>query len=152
MIKVKKTARILLVEDNPVDIDLMSEAFKTIDAGVILDVVHDGRAALDFLSRASTSPQSRRPNLIIMDMNLPLVRGIDVLRKLKQSPLHADIPVIILSTSDDKEDVSRFYNEHAACYISKPGDFLELLDLVTMLDRFWLQIVQLPREGKEISR
>jgi len=135
---------ILLVEDNPGDVRLTREALQ--DAKILntLHVVEDGVAALDFLHRRPPYGQAPRPDLVLLDLNLPKKDGREVLATVKSDPALRTIPVVVLTTSQAEEDVLRAYNLSANCYISKPVDFDQFTKIVQTIEEFWLSIVTLP--------
>lgn len=135
---------ILLVEDNPGDVRLTREALK--DAKVLntLHVVEDGVSALDFLYRRPPYADAPRPDLILLDLNLPRKNGREVLAEIKADDRTKMIPVVVLTTSRAEEDVLRAYNLHANCYITKPVDFAQFTHIVRTIEDFWLTIVTLP--------
>ena len=135
---------ILLVEDNPGDVRLTREALKDAKMSNILHVVEDGALALDFLHRRGEYANARRPDLILLDLNLPRKNGREVLQEIKQDPFLKIIPVVILTTSQAEEDILGAYSEHANCYITKPVDFSQLTKIVRTIEDFWLSIVTLP--------
>ena len=141
---VLRPIEILLVEDNPGDVRLTREALKDAKMSNILHVVEDGALALDFLHRRGEYANARRPDLILLDLNLPRKNGREVLQEIKQDPLLKIIPVVILTTSQAEEDILGAYSEHANCYITKPVDFSQLTKIVRTIEDFWLSIVTLP--------
>ena len=142
-----KPIHILLVEDNQGDADLAREALE--DSKVLneLHVVEDGILAMDFLRRRGRFAQAPRPELILLDLNLPKKDGREVLAEIKSDHDLKRIPVVILTTSRDEEDVLRSYNLHANCYISKPIDLEQFMKVVRSIEDFWLTIVKLPPNG-----
>jgi two-component system, chemotaxis family, response regulator Rcp1 len=141
------TARILLVEDNPGDVRLTMEALKD---GKILNevtVVEDGIEALAFLRRAGKYAEAARPDLILLDLNLPKKDGREVLEEIKQDGNLRKIPVVVLTTSAAERDILRAYNLHANCYITKPVDLEQFMRVVQLIEDFWLTIVKLPQES-----
>lgn len=135
---------ILMVEDNPGDVRLTREALKDAKVSNSLRVVEDGAAALDFLYRRNGYGNAPRPDLILLDLNLPKKNGREVLEEIKQDAQLKTIPVVILTTSQAEEDVVRAYRLHANCYISKPVDFVQFTKIVRTIEDFWLSIVTLP--------
>jgi CheY-like chemotaxis protein len=135
---------ILIVEDNPGDVRLTREALKEAKVSNTLHVVEDGGAALDFLYRRGTYGEAPRPDLILLDLNLPKKNGREVLAEIKQDAHLQAIPVVILTTSQAEEDVLRAYSLHANCYITKPVDFIQFTKIVRTIEEFWLTIVTLP--------
>jgi chemotaxis family two-component system response regulator Rcp1 len=112
-----------------------------------LRVAVDGAEALSFLKREGTFANIPRPDLILLDLNLPKKDGREVLEEIKQNPVLKSIPVVILTTSTSEADILRSYMLHANCYITKPVDLGGFLKVVKSIDNFWLSVVKLPREG-----
>ncbi len=139
-----KPIEILLVEDNPGDVRLTIEALK--EAKVInhLTVVRDGVEALAFLRRQDPYATAPRPHLIVLDLNLPKKDGREVLADIKADDTLKRIPVVVLTTSQDEQDVLKSYNLHANCYITKPVDLDQFVRVVRSIEDFWLGIVVLP--------
>jgi len=135
---------ILMVEDNPDDIELTVEALKDARVGNFLSVVQDGEEALSYLRRQGKYRQAARPDLILLDLNMPRKNGRDVLREVKNDPELKRIPVVILTTSQAEEDILHTYDLHANCYITKPVDFNQFLKVVRSIEDFWLTVVKLP--------
>ena len=142
----KAVPRILLVEDNHGDIRLTKEALKESEMEFHLDVVTDGEQAIDFLNRRGEFGQALLPNLVLLDLNLPKKNGIEVLKEIKSHELLKKIPVIILTTSDSKQDISNAYALHANCYILKPDDFDDFAKVINLIGTYWFQTVQLTAE------
>jgi two-component system, chemotaxis family, response regulator Rcp1 len=138
---------ILLVEDSPGDVRLTREALKDAKMHINLHVASDGIEAMAFLNREGEYAGVPRPDLILLDLNLPRKDGREVLEEIKENPLLKSIPVVILTTSASEEDVLRSYRLHANCYISKPVDLDGFLKVIRSIDSFWLSIVKLPREA-----
>jgi CheY-like chemotaxis protein len=138
---------ILLVEDNPADVRLTREALK--DAKVVnrLSVATDGEEAMAFLRREGRHAEAPRPDLILLDLNLPRKDGREVLAEVKADDTLKRIPVVILTTSKSEEDVLRSYDLHANCYITKPVGLDQFLTVVESIQDFWLSVVLLP-DGK----
>jgi len=144
---------ILLVEDNPADVELTQEAFKEGKLCNKLHVVWDGVQALAFLRKESGYADTPRPDLILLDLDLPKKDGREVLAEVKADPDLKCIPVIILTTSQEEQDVLVSYNDHANCYINKPVDLEQFLQVVTQIEEFWLTVVKLPpRQNGRCSR
>ena len=135
---------ILLVEDNPGDVRLTREALK--DSKILnrLHVVEDGVDALDFLYRRGAYTQAPRPDLILLDLNLPGKNGREVLAEIKADTVLKTIPVVILTTSHAEEDILKAYGLHANCYIIKPVDLSQFVNIVRAVETFWFTIVTLP--------
>jgi two-component system response regulator len=138
--------RILLVEDNPDDILLTQTAVEDSPLPIQLHVVEDGREALDFLEKNGKYAGSPRPHLILLDLNLPKMHGLRVLKTIKQDAELKTIPVVVLTTSTYEEDITNSYNEHANCYITKPVDLEEFTGMVRLIETFWFSIVTLPTQ------
>ncbi|MCG8423999.1 MAG: response regulator [Proteobacteria bacterium] len=135
---------LLLVEDNPGDIRLTQKALQKAKLQNRLHVVKDGIEALAFLHKSEPHGPAVRPDLILLDLNLPKKSGWEVLAELKADPDLRRIPVIVLTTSNAESDVLEAYNLHANCYIKKPVSVSELIRVVQTLEDFWIQIVRLP--------
>lgn len=139
-----KPVEILLVEDSPGDIRLTQEALVDSMAKNKLNVVMDGEEAMRYLKREDEFSEVNVPDLILLDLNLPRKDGREVLDEIKQDPELKTIPVIILTTSRSEQDIIKTYESHANCYISKPVDLEEFLQVVRSINDFWLSIAQLP--------
>ena len=139
-----KLIEILMVEDNPADARLTKEAFK--DAKVLnsMHVVADGEEAMMFLKRAGKYSESPRPDLVLLDLNLPKKDGREVLAEIKKDPELKRIPVVILTTSEDEKDIFRAYDLHANAYVKKPVDLDQFMKIVEAVEDFWLSVVRLP--------
>jgi CheY-like chemotaxis protein len=138
---------ILLVEDSEPDVRLTMEALREAKVRNRLSVAEDGVEALEFLRRQGPHSAAPRPDLILLDLNLPRKDGRQVLREIKNDDLLKRIPVVILTTSKSEEDVLRAYDLHANCYISKPVDFNRFMDVVRSIENFWLTVVRLPDDN-----
>ena len=135
---------ILLIEDSPSDADLAREA---LGQGKILNNLHfveDGVEAMKFLRRKEPYLRVPRPDLILLDLNLPKKTGVEVLTEIKTDQSSKLIPVVILSTSAAQEDIIQSYSLHANCYITKPVDFVQFTKVIRLIEEFWLAVVQLP--------
>jgi len=139
---------VLLVEDSPGDVRLTREAFKDAKVHINLHVAPDGAEAMDFLNRAGKHSNVPRPDLILLDLNLPKKDGREVLDEIKQSPALKSIPVVVLTTSSSDADILRSYRLHANCYITKPVGLDGFLEVVKSIDSFWLSVVKLPHEPR----
>ena len=135
---------ILLVEDNPGDVDLARETLMSSKIKNNLHVVNDGEKAIQFLRNETPYESSPRPDIILLDLNLPRKDGREVLAEIKQDDKLKRIPVVILTSSKADEDVIKSYDLHANCYISKPLDFRQFTKVVQSIEDFWLTIVRLP--------
>ncbi|MFB3893919.1 MAG: response regulator [Phycisphaerae bacterium] len=138
---------ILLVDDSPGDVRLTREALKEAKVHNRLFVVTDGVEAMDFLLKKGKYGSSPRPDLILLDLNLPRKDGREVLAEVKADENLRRIPVVVLTTSRAEEDVFKAYNLHANCYISKPVDFDRFMEVVKSIEDFWLTVVKLPENG-----
>jgi chemotaxis family two-component system response regulator Rcp1 len=135
---------VLLVEDSPGDVRLTREALKDAKVHISLHVATDGIEAMAYLERTGTHVNAPRPDLILLDLNLPKKDGREVLKEIKGSPSLRIIPVVILTTSSSDADVLQSYHLHANCYISKPVDLDGFIKVVQSIDNFWLSVVKLP--------
>ena len=138
---------ILLVEDNPGDVRLAQEALKDAKMRNNLHAVGDGVEAMAFLRREGKYADAPRPDLILLDLNLPKKNGREVLAEIKGDEHLKRIPVVILTISKAEEDIVRTYNLHANCYITKPVSLEQFMKVVKSIEEFWLTIVKLPPEG-----
>ncbi len=139
-----KGIEILLVEDNIGDIELAKEAFQDADIQSRISMVRDGEEALDFLYQRGQYRDSPRPELVLMDLNMPRKNGLDVLSIIKEDSCLKDIPVIILTSSESDHDISSSYKLHANAYIVKPSDLSDYVTLVNGIKNFWVDIAKLP--------
>lgn len=135
---------ILLVEDNPGDVRLTLEALKEARIQNKINVVSNGVEAIDYLRRNAGYAEATRPDLILLDLNLPRKDGREVLQEIKNDSDLKRIPVVVLTTSKAEEDILRTYNLHANCYITKPVDLDQFMRVVRSIQDFWLSIVKLP--------
>jgi CheY-like chemotaxis protein len=135
---------ILLVEDSPSDTELTVEALKDFKVRNHVSIVEDGVRALEFLRRQDPYAQAPRPDLILLDLNLPRKDGREVLAEIKKDEQLKAIPVVVLTTSRADQDILRAYNLNANCYINKPVDFNQFLEVVRAIESFWLYVVTLP--------
>ncbi len=135
---------VLLVEDNPADVALTKKALADGKIRNTVHVANDGPAALRFLRREGEHASATRPDLILLDLTLPGMDGLELLAKLKQDPSLRSIPVIVLSSSGSAEDVEETYRLHANCFIRKPVNYAEFTDVMRTLEGFWFQLVRLP--------
>lgn len=136
---------VLLVEDDPGDELMTREAFEDNKIGNTLHVVRDGEEALEFLYRRGSYLDAPRPDLILLDLNLPKYDGRQVLEKIKSDADLTDIPVVVLTTSAAEEDILRSYKLHANAYVTKPVDLDQFIRAVRQIDEFFVQVVRLPR-------
>lgn len=135
---------ILLVEDNPGDVRLTREAFEEARINNDLHDVNDGEAALDFLHQRGDHADAPRPNLILLDLNLPKVDGLDVLEEVKSDDDLRTIPVVVLTSSEAEEDVVQSYEQHTNAYLTKPIDPSKFAEVIRSFEQFWLTLVELP--------
>ena len=135
---------ILLVEDNAGDVRLLEEAFKEGRLRVNLHIVRDGMKAVEFLWRHGPYADAPRPDLVLLDLNLPKKDGREVLAEVKANPQLRSIPVVILTTSSAEEDILKSYHAYANCYITKPVDLGRFMTVVRSLQDFWFTLVKLP--------
>ena len=141
---IARVVEILLVEDNEGDVRLTREALKEGRIRNRLHVVQDGEQALAFLRREGTYAESPRPDLILLDLNLPRLDGREVLASIKNDPALKSIPVVVLTSSRTEQDLLRAYDLHANCFITKPVEFEQFIEVVRSIEDFWLTIVVLP--------
>ncbi len=139
---------ILLVEDSPSDVELTVSALATAKVINRLSVVEDGVQAIQYLRREGEYTKAARPDLILLDLNLPRKDGREVLAEIKTDNALKTIPVVVLTTSQAERDVLHAYAHHANCYVTKPVDFPQFLQVVEAIEGFWLSVVKLPPEKK----
>ncbi|WP_395399417.1 response regulator [Pseudoduganella sp. UC29_106] len=139
-----RPVEILVVEDSPGAVRLTVEALREAELENHLSVVEDGEGALDFLYRRAPYSDVPRPDLILLDLNLPRRNGREVLDVIKHDPSLSSIPVVVLSTSHAESDVNHCYHLHANCYIVKPVEYAEFLGMIRGLEQFWLHVATLP--------
>lgn len=137
---------ILLIEDNSGDVLLTKEAFEEIDYKDHINVARDGEDALDYLYKRGPYERAVRPDLILLDLNLPRKDGREVLQVIKQDESLRSIPVVVLTTSKSDRDIKICYDLHANCYITKPVDFEEFLAIMKQVVDYWLMLVRLPAQ------
>ncbi len=139
-----RPVEILLVEDNPGDARLTIEAMRDAKVSNHIHVVEDGVEAMAFLRREGAYSEKPRPDLILLDLNLPKKDGREVLAEVKADPALRRIPVVVLTTSRAEEDVLRAYDLHANCYVTKPVGFDQFMQVIKHIDEFWIKLVVLP--------
>ena len=139
-----RSAEILLVEDNPGDLELIQEALQSGKVTNHISMATDGEVAMNFLNRARGFENAPRPDLILLDLNLPRKDGFEILKEVRENPELSRIPVVILTSSQTDRDILKSYNLRANCFISKPVDVDEFLTVVRSTGEFWLSIVTLP--------
>lgn len=136
---------ILLVEDNEADVILVREALKDAKVYNTLHVVGDGQAALDFLNNDPVvNPEKIKPGLVLLDLNLPKLSGMEVLEGIKNNDTVRTIPVVMMSSSREESTIIQAYELQANCYVIKPVDFEQLIHVIQTIESFWLSVVQLP--------
>jgi CheY-like chemotaxis protein len=136
---------VLLVEDDPGDVVLIREAFEFNKVHNTLHVASDGVEALDFLYRRNAHAGAPRPDLVLLDLNLPRKDGREVLEEVKADPSLRTIPIVVLTTSEAEEDILRSYDLHANAYVTKPVDFDRFIEVVRLIDDFFVTVVKLPQ-------
>lgn len=136
---------ILLIEDNPGDARLTQEALKDGKMKNNLHIVYDGVEATDFLFKRNKYKDAPRPDLIILDLNLPKKNGHEVLAEIKADETLKSIPVVILTTSKAEEDILKSYKSHANCFLTKPIDLIEFFEMIKSIEGFWFTLVKLPK-------
>ncbi len=139
-----KPIQILMVEDNPDDVLLAKEALKDAKVHCNLSIAEDGVQAMAMLKKGGDQGGPPRPDIILLDLNLPRKDGREVLAEIKADESLRSIPVVVLTTSDAQEDIERAYNSHVNCYITKPVDFDQFIKVVKSIEDFWFTVVKLP--------
>ena len=145
-----KTANILLVEDNPGDIALCEEAFEETKFLNKISIARDGQEALDFLNQTNGFEKEERPDMILLDMNLPKRDGIEVLNIIKTDEELKTIPVVMLTSSQNSDDILNAYEQHANCYIVKPIDAMKFIEVVQKIENFWVSVVCLSEKKADV--
>jgi two-component system, chemotaxis family, response regulator Rcp1 len=146
MVEPGRPLSVLLVEDDPGDVLIAREAMAAGQLSTTLDVVTDGREAMAYLRRENGYSDARRPDLILLDLNLPRMSGHEVLAEVKNDPQLRRIPVVVLTTSQAHEDIAKSYELHASVHVSKPVDFDDFAGVVKQIDEFFGSVAQLPNE------
>ena len=144
----KEVRIVLMVDDNPADVDLAREALKGRARTSQMNTVGDGEEALAFLKKLGTHVDEPRPDLVILDLNLPKKDGRAVLREVKSDPALHGIPIVVFSTSRLSSDISKSYELGANCYVNKPGNLKEFFAAVRAIEEFWFGLSSLPQRGK----
>ena len=139
-----KEVEVLLVEDNPGDVRLTMEALKEAKMHNRVSVVQDGMDAMDFLRKRGKFADATRPDLILLDLNLPRKNGREVLAEIKADESLKCIPVVVLTTSEAEQDILKAYKLHANCYVTKPVDLDQFIKVVQSIENFWMTVVKLP--------
>ncbi|MBM3216099.1 response regulator [Candidatus Poribacteria bacterium] len=145
-----RTTNVLLIEDNPGDVRLVQEAFAECEAPCTIQVVSDGARALETI-RSRAQCNGAMPNLVILDLNLPKMNGLEVLREIKQEPALRTIPVIVLTSSRDARDIRAAYDAHANAYVVKPHDFDQLARSLLAVSDFWMSTAVLPPQERRLD-
>jgi len=149
--EVGRPVEFLLVEDNPGDVRLTKEALRDSKVRNNLNVLGDGISALAFLRREPPYENAPRPDIILLDLNLPRMDGREVLSTIKADPRLRRIPVVVITSSEAEQDILRTYDLHVNCYVTKPVDLDQFIKVVQSIENFWLTIVQLPPPGETES-
>jgi len=139
-----KPIEILLVEDNPAEVRLTMEGLKEARIANHLNAVNDGQSAIEYVRRRGKYTAAPRPDLILLDLNLPGIDGRTVLRTIKEDPDLRVIPVVIITSSEAETDIIKSYEDHANCFISKPIDFEGFTKVIRSIEHFWFTVVRLP--------
>ena len=135
---------ILLIEDNPGDIELVKEGFRLARVTNDIKVIMDGQKAWDFFDQVK---REDLPDIVLLDINLPKVDGIEILQKIRSTEISQNIPVIMLTSSEADEDITRSYTEKVNSYVTKPVDFAKFLTVIQSMENFWLSVVKLPTKS-----
>ncbi|MDB5052830.1 MAG: Two-component system response regulator [Bacilli bacterium] len=143
--KYGKSIEVLLVEDNPGDVRLTKEALKEGKVQINISIVTNGLEAMAFLRKEGEYKNAPKPDLILLDLNLPIKDGREVLEEIKNDDDLKYIPVVVLTTSEAEQDIFRTYELHVNCYITKPVDYEQFITVVRSIEEFWFTIVKLPR-------
>lgn len=146
--EMERVVEILLIEDNPADVLLMQEALKEGKMVNNLSIISNGDEALNFLFHRDGYKNAPRPDLIMLDLNLPKKDGREVLAEIKNDPGLKSIPVVVITTSKSEEDIFRSYKLHANCYVTKPVRLSKFFEVVKDIEEFWFTLVKLPSKGK----
>ena len=139
---------ILMIEDNPGDIRLTQEALRDAKMNVNMSVLMDGISALAFLNHQGAYENAPEPDLILLDLNLPLKSGFEILEEIKQNEHLRQIPVVVLTSSQAERDIVKSYNLHANAYVTKPVDLDQFISVVKGIEDFWFEIVKLPKNNQ----
>lgn len=140
---------VLLVEDNPADADLVRESLEESKLFLQITILPDGEQGLSYLLQEGAFADAKRPDLILLDLNLPRMSGREVLADIKNLPELRTIPVVVLTSSDAESDIVQSYDLGASCYITKPVDLESFLKIVSKLEEFWFTVVKLPPKSVE---
>jgi chemotaxis family two-component system response regulator Rcp1 len=145
-----KEIHILLVEDNEGDIVLTLEALREAKINNRIDVARDGEEALNFLNKKGKFNNALTPDIIFLDINLPRINGMEILAAIKNDDALKIIPVIMLTTSDADNDITKSYFNHANCYITKPVDIEKFMEVIQSIKSFWISVVKLPKNRSNV--
>jgi chemotaxis family two-component system response regulator Rcp1 len=143
-----RVLRVLHIEDNAGDVRLIAEALQESGLTVAVDVVSNGCQAMEYLHREGPYSRAARPDLVLLDLNLPIKAGREVLAEIKGDPALKTIPVVVLTTSTAPLDIHEAYELHANCYVTKPVDLQGLFEAIGSIGRFWLQLAKLPQDSQ----
>ncbi len=143
-IEIAAPVKILLIEDNPGDVVLIRESLKENKFLIELSVVHDGEKALDYLNNKNEFSDAGRPDIILLDLNLPKIDGREVLMEIKNDEHLKTIPIVVLTSSTEEKDILKSYENYANCFISKPVDLDNFIKVIKSIENFWLTVVKLP--------
>lgn len=143
-----KKITVLLVEDNPGDAELTRQSLAASKLSINLVTVDDGEKALKYLRQEPPYKKAERPDLVLLDLNLPKLSGSEVLREIKTDKVLRSLPVVVLTSSEEETEVSKCYAEGANCYIVKPVDFKSFMAIVGLIEEFWFSVVKLGRDDK----
>ncbi|MCO7225884.1 response regulator [Pleionea sp. CnH1-48] len=146
---VKNSVKLLLVEDNPGDIELARHAFEHTNVDIDVYVAEDGCDAVDFLRKGEVSSSIPRPDLILLDINLPKMNGFETLEKIKSNESFKSIPVVMLTSSSSVKDVKASYQRHANSYLNKPVNLSDYLGMANEVSEFWFKIARLPKSESD---
>ncbi|MBM3812352.1 MAG: response regulator [Acidimicrobiia bacterium] len=136
--------QILVVEDNPADVRLIKEAFREGGPAKMLHVVEDGVEAMEFLRGEGSHQGAPKPDLVLLDLNLPRKNGCELLREMRHDELLCMIPTVMFSSSSAQDDIQRAYRAHVNCFVTKPDNLDEFLETIGRIEEFWLETVRLP--------
>ena len=142
--ELKSDALILLVEDNPADIDLIRYTFKKNKIENRLEVIEDGERALDYILKRNGYEGAEKPDLIILDINLPRMNGLEILQIIKEEEISRKIPVVMLTTSSEVGDIETAYEHRANAYLVKPVEIHDFIDIITKLEEFMIRVIRRP--------
>lgn len=143
----KRLFQVLLVEDNPGDVDLTRESLEGSEDRIVLTVITKGEEAIEFLQRRGPHAAAVRPDLVLLDLNLPGIEGKTILAKVKQDAELKRVPVCVLTSSSAETDITQSYDLGANCYVIKPLDFKTFVNILRLIEEFWFSIVKLPQQN-----